>query len=71
MAADRTDARGQDMAAIERLYQQATQATLAGDMTALADLWTDDIVLIGPGQEAQNGADGSWKAAIGMANPSD
>ena len=54
-AADKTDARAQDRAAIERLYQQATKATLAGDTTALGELWTDDVVLIGPGQEAQVG----------------
>lgn len=55
LAADRTAARAQDMAAIERMHQQDIAATLAGDVAALGELWTDDVVLIGAGQEAQVG----------------
>ena len=43
------------MAAIETLRQEDIAATLAGDVAAIGELWTDDIVLIGPGQEAQVG----------------
>ena len=49
------DAHAQDMAAIERLRQQDIAATLAGDVAAIGELWTDDVVLLGPGQEAQIG----------------
>ena len=54
-AADSSDARAQDLAAIERLHQQDIAATLAGDVAAIGETWTDDVVLIGPGQEAQVG----------------
>lgn len=55
MSAQTADAHARDMAAIERLHEQDIAATLAGDQAALAELWTDDIVLIGPGQGAQVG----------------
>ena len=55
MAEKTAHAHTQDLAAIERLRQQDVAATLAGDMAALGELWTDDIVLLGPGQEAQVG----------------
>lgn len=55
MAADRHDARAQEMAAIERLRQQDIAATLAGDVEAIGETWTEDVVLFGPGQEAQVG----------------
>ena len=55
MAAGKTDARAQDMAAIERLRQQDIAATLAGDVEAIGETWTDDVVLLSAGQEAQVG----------------
>jgi uncharacterized protein (TIGR02246 family) len=45
----------QDMAAIERLHSQDIAATLSGNLTALADLWTDDVVRIQPGHPAEVG----------------
>jgi uncharacterized protein (TIGR02246 family) len=55
MPGQTADTHAQDLAAIEKLRQQDVEATLAGDLAALAELWTDDVVLIGPGQEAQIG----------------
>ncbi len=55
MATDNIDARAHDMAAIERLHQQDTAATLAGDVDAIGETWSDDVVLLGAGQEAQVG----------------
>lgn len=54
-AASSTDARAQDMAAIQKLHEQDVAATLAGDVVAIAELWTDDIVLIEQGQSPQIG----------------
>jgi len=41
-----------DMQAIERLHQKDIAATLSGDPQALADLFTDDAVLLQPGSPA-------------------
>jgi uncharacterized protein (TIGR02246 family) len=38
-----------DMAAIERFLKQDIAATLSQDPTALAELWTNDAVRLGPG----------------------
>ena len=54
--------RAADRAAIEKLFQQDIDATLARDPVALTDLWTDDAVRLGGGQ-----ADVGRKA-IGEAN---
>lgn len=54
-AARTNDAQAQDRAAIERLRHQDIAATLAGNVAAIGELWTDDVVLLGPGQEAQVG----------------
>ena len=43
-------AAGDDRAAIEKLHQQDVSATLAKDPKALADLFTEDAVLLQPGQ---------------------
>src|SRR6266851_9979801 len=45
----------QDMAAIEKLHAQDIAATLSQDPGALAKLWTDDVVRLNPGQEAEVG----------------
>jgi uncharacterized protein (TIGR02246 family) len=49
------DAHAQDMAAIEKLHAQDVAATLSQDLAALAELWTDDVVRLNPGQEAEVG----------------
>lgn len=41
-----------DRRGIEKLHQQDVQATLSGDPQALADLFTDDAVLLEPGSAA-------------------
>jgi uncharacterized protein (TIGR02246 family) len=41
-----------DRRAIEKLHQEDVEATLSGDPTALADLFTDDAVLLEPGSPA-------------------
>jgi uncharacterized protein (TIGR02246 family) len=46
-----------DRAAIEKLKQQDVAATVARDAVAMADLWTDDAVRLGPGQPAEIGKD--------------
>ena len=38
-----------DMAAIEKFRKQDIAATLSQDQTALAELWTNDAVRLGPG----------------------
>lgn len=53
------DTRAADLKAIEKLHQQDVAATLSGDSQALADLFTDDAVLLEPGSPAVIG-----KAAI-------
>ena len=45
----------QDLAEIEKLREREIAATLSQDPAALADLWTDDVVRIGPGQPAEVG----------------
>ena len=47
--------RSQDMAGIEKLRRQGIAATLAGDPTALTDLWTDDGVRLQQGAPADVG----------------
>jgi len=41
-----------DTRAIEKLHQKDVEATLSGDPMALADLFTDDAVLLEPGSPA-------------------
>lgn len=55
-----------DMQAIQKLHQQDIDATLARDPQALADLFTDDGVLLEPGGPAVIG-----KAAILAGNKKD
>ena len=50
-----TNVHVQDMAGIEKLHRQETAATLSGDLAALAELWTDDIVRLQQDQEAEIG----------------
>jgi ketosteroid isomerase-like protein len=49
------NAHAQDMAAIEKLHVQDVAATLSQDPAALTELWTDDIVRLEPGKEAEVG----------------
>ena len=44
-------AHAQDMREIERLHQLDIAATLSGDQVALSTGWTDDIVILGQGEE--------------------
>ena len=44
-----------DLAAIEKLRRQDIAATLSQDLTALSNLWTDDIVRLQQGAEAEVG----------------
>ena len=53
MSENTPDAHAQDMTAIERLRRQDIAATLARNMAPLGELWTDDIVLLWPGEEAR------------------
>jgi ketosteroid isomerase-like protein len=45
----------EDLAAIEKLRSQDIAATLSQDLTALSNLWTDDIVRLQQGAEAEVG----------------
>jgi uncharacterized protein (TIGR02246 family) len=45
-----------DMAAIEQLHRQDVAATLSGDPSALAELWTDDAVRLEQGEAVNIGA---------------
>ena len=47
--------REQDRAEIEKLHRTDVAATLSGDLAALANLWTDDIVRLQPGAAAEIG----------------
>src|SRR6476659_3571073 len=44
-----------EMIGIEKLHQQDVTATLSGDPTALAELWTNDAVRLEPGAPAEIG----------------
>ena len=44
-------AHAQDMREIEKLHQLDIAATLSGDQVALSTGWTDDIVILGQGEE--------------------
>src|SRR5215207_2804525 len=55
MNASSTDAHAQDFKAIQKVHEQDIAATLAGDLTAIAELWADDIVLLESGQPPQVG----------------
>ena len=58
-----------DIAAIQNLLKKDIAATLSQDQTALADLWTDDAVRLGPGapvdigKEAIRASNARFKAA--------
>ena len=43
------------MAGIEKLHSQDVAATLSQDLAALSELWTDDVVILQQGQEAEVG----------------
>jgi len=49
------DAHAQDMAGIEKAHSQDVAATLSQDLAALSELWTDDVVILQQGQEAEVG----------------
>ena len=55
VSAKTDDAHAQDMAGIEKLHSQDVAATLSGDLAALSELWTDDLVRLQQGQEAEVG----------------
>ena len=57
------DARAQDMAGIEKLHGQDVAATLSGDPAALAELWTDDVVVLQQGEEPVLGKQAARAAA--------
>jgi uncharacterized protein (TIGR02246 family) len=57
-----------EIAAIQNLFKRDLAATLSQDQTALAELWTDDAVRLGPGaldigKEAIRATNGRFKAA--------
>ncbi len=58
----RSTTHAQDMAGIEKLHREDVAATLSGDLAALSDLWTDDIVRLQQGQEAEVGKQGILEA---------
>jgi ketosteroid isomerase-like protein len=49
------DAHAQDMAGIEKLHSLDVAATLSGDVAALSEGWTEDVVILQQGQEAEVG----------------
>ena len=51
----RSTTHAQEMAGIEKLHREDVAATLSGDLAALGELWTDDIVRLQQGQEAEVG----------------
>ncbi len=55
LSTTKTEAREQEMAGIEKLHQQDIAATVSRDSRALADLWTEDGVLLEPGGQAKIG----------------
>ncbi len=57
------DTHAQDLAAIEKMRRQDIAATLSGDTEALTELWTDDAVRLGQGDQDDIG-----KAAIRATN---
>ncbi len=50
-----TTRHAQDLAAIEKFHAQDVAATLSQDPAALAALWTEDVVRLQPGMEAEVG----------------
>jgi ketosteroid isomerase-like protein len=54
-SAKTADAHAQDRAAIEKLHSLDVAATLSGDLAALSEGWTDDVVILQQGQEAEVG----------------
>ena len=53
----------QDMAGIEKLHRQDVAATLSGDPAALAELWTEDVVVLQQGEEPVIGKQAARAAA--------
>jgi len=51
LSAEIGDAHAQDVAAIERLRREDVAATLSRDTVALTELWTDDAVRLGQGEQ--------------------
>jgi len=51
VSAKEEDAHAQDLAAIESLRRQDVAATLSRDTAALTELWTDDAVRLGQGEQ--------------------
>ena len=49
--------RAADMAAIEQLHRRDAAAAKKGDLTTLAELWTDDAVALPPGEPPIIGID--------------
>jgi ketosteroid isomerase-like protein len=47
--------RQRDMAEIDKLHSLDVSATLSGDQVALSEGWTDDVVILQQGQEAEVG----------------
>jgi ketosteroid isomerase-like protein len=43
------------MAGIEKLHSQDVAAALSQDLAALSELWTDDVVILQQGKEAEVG----------------
>src|SRR5215204_4801010 len=65
------DTHAQDMAEIEKLHSLGVAATLSGDVAALSEGWTDDVVILQPGQEAEVGRQAIFaaRARRRAANP--
>ena len=51
MSAKTVDTHTQDLAAIERLRREDVAVTLSRDTAALTELWTDDAVQLGQGEQ--------------------
>ena len=51
MSTEATATETHDRLEIEKLHRLDVSATLAGDQTALSAGWTDDIVILGQGEE--------------------
>jgi hypothetical protein len=55
MSTETADVYAQNMREIEKLHSLDIAATLSGDQVSLSAGWTDDIVILGQGEEAAVG----------------
>jgi uncharacterized protein (TIGR02246 family) len=59
----------EELARIEELRKRDVAATLAQDQAALAELWTDDVVILQQGQEAEVGKQAALAKRLEAGTP--